>query len=230
LSHTLSHYPKVLLRAEPELMSLLLLVFVPHAIASLRAFFLPLLGLTFALLLLIYGDCRDGAPTHHPERPLLMFWLGAAVLAGALIENVWQHQRRALLFSAVLALSLYALRPAFTYRDSFVRRDAELEIGEIAREHARHGTLLIATHDFGYFAVMTGFGHPSRAVALREHDPRHPESDLFASPHSLKQAVSNKPADWLIVPREVAPHTPELGTVRASTAQFALVQLYPRER
>ena len=35
---------------------------------------MPLLAMLSILIFLAYGDARDGAPTHHPERTLVAIW------------------------------------------------------------------------------------------------------------------------------------------------------------
>lgn len=86
-------YPLALLRCEPEVMGLLIV----GLIAAWRLDFTRVLTryregvllLAALLVFLIVGDLRDGAPTHHAERPLLAILLGSALLAGDLLSRAW---------------------------------------------------------------------------------------------------------------------------------------------
>ncbi len=225
----LSHYPLVLLRAEPELMSLLLLALVPGVSPAStyykRTTWVMVAGLLTMLALLIYGDLRDGAPTHHAERPLLAIWLGVCLAGGALLHAAWQRRRRWLFGSAAIAVLLMSYRSWFTQRDSFINRDAELAAGAMARRHAPTGKLLIDSADFGFFASMVGFRSPSRAAALMERDPRRPEADPWESPMALREAVDRKSGDWLLVRETQLDSARFVGEVVDESPGFVLLKV-----
>lgn len=227
---SLLHYPSVLLRAEPELMSLLLLLWVPKVRRGLPASLAPALklmvgGLSVTLIFLIWGDFRDGAPTHHPERPLLVVWLVVALFAGLLLHTAWQSHRRSLLPLALATCVVFSTRSWFIRRDAFIDRSAELEAGELARLHAKAGYLAVDSADFGFFASIAGFGSPSRARALTERDPRAPEPDPWANAESLAATLRRKEADWLLVRRSEWARGFVPGEQVAETAGFVLVRL-----
>lgn len=221
----LNNYPLALLRAEPELMSLLFLGFSKNGRALPRGLRTLVLGLAAMFLLLIVGDVRDGAPTHHAERPLLALWLGFALLGGHWLVAAYQNSKLRLVTWLALALLLASFRPLITHRDNFVDRSAELEIGRIAKEVATSGVLVVDSADFGFFATIAAFEAPQRARPLLAHDPRRPEADPWSSGDRLLAAVSARDAQWLIARNANASKAQAVGRSVASTSHFTLVAL-----
>jgi hypothetical protein len=136
------------------------------------------LAAAFALLaFLVYGDVRDGAPTHHPERAALpIAWILCAFAADGLRalarRYVWARSQREawLTFACVaggLAWSLtlparWALYPA---RGADEARDAQIERG---RDLAARGVAHIVVEPCAYehFALIAAMGAPERALVL----------------------------------------------------------------
>ncbi|MEN9579665.1 MAG: hypothetical protein RJA70_2674 [Pseudomonadota bacterium] len=229
-SVSLLHYPSVLVRAEPELMSLLLLLCVPTIRRALPSSLSSALklgggGILAVLAFLIVGDLRDGAPTHHPERPLLIVWLGVALFASVLLQTAWRSARLWLLPSVLVLGALVCCRAWVTQRDSFIDRRAELAAGQLAREHAPSGRLLVDSADFGFFASIAGFGSPSRARALMDRDPRAPEPDPWTDAGQLSATLRRKEGDWLLARRPQWELGLLPGAPVAETSRFVLIRL-----
>lgn len=138
------------------------------------------------LVFLIVGDAQGGAPTHHPERALLSFWLILLVAAGHLIATRMRPKLASLVFVVLLCGSHY-LRPLTGRIRESRNRSAEEAIGRHLRALPKHTPVALWTDDFGYFAVMAAASHPSRFSVLADHDPR-------------KQSAQPSLANWFQVP------------------------------
>lgn len=140
-------YPSALLSAEPELMAAtaagLLLARRAVPFGSLQR---PLWAACAVVLFLVLGDLRDGAPTHHPERPLLFVWLVACVVLGAAFKSTRPKTWAVPLTVAVVAL---LFRPWLVEREPFVDRREHLRIGAAARERVGSGELVVDVGDYG---------------------------------------------------------------------------------
>jgi hypothetical protein len=223
--HALFDYPKVLLRAEPELTAALLIALVPaRARRCLQGSARLVLGGAVVLVFLVLGDLGDGAPTHHPERPLLVVWLIACVLLGqALLRGFTDRRWLGVLGVAVLTALL--LRPMVTRRDDFVDRSAELAIGRLSQGPVGSGRLVVDTDDYGFFAVMAGFERVEQCQPLREHDPRKSTSDPWRSTQALRARLAALGANFLIAGRDKLPKLLGLGPVVQATADYVLLRL-----
>ncbi|MBI2390819.1 MAG: hypothetical protein HYV09_14610 [Deltaproteobacteria bacterium] len=139
------------------------------------------------LLVLIAGDVRDGAPTHHPERALLgpativMFASGDAI--GAWLANLRSTARRAAwsIVAGAALLSWIALRVHRSLRwYDGAPRPREVAAGRALSSYVPVGTrVLVDTRDlggidYGYYAVLAAFGRPREAEIDRDQDPRRP--------------------------------------------------------
>jgi hypothetical protein len=112
------------------------------------------------------------------------------------------------------------------HREAFVDRRAEVELGALAREYAGSGRLLIGTRDYGFFAVIAGFGDPTRAEPIDRRDPRSQRAaDPFAGEQALRARSAREAASVLIAPTEHAELATRLGTTRAELGGYVLVQL-----
>jgi hypothetical protein len=156
-----------------------------------------------ALLLLVFllaGQLSGGAPTHHPERALLVVWLLAALAAVDLAMLVRPPPWFAL---PVLALLLLDYRSALA--DRGVRRETEERVGEqLLALVPRSDRVFVATTDYGYFAVMAAFGRPTDVV-LDSLDPRSKSSTrLLRDPWNAVVRLRAENAAWLVAPANVA--------------------------
>lgn len=192
-------YPWIFVRAEPALTAL----FVGAAWLGRRRlgeFGCPLSCVACLLAFLVVGDLRDGAPTHHPERPLLVGYLVLVVFVAAVfVEEL--EQRRTLIHAELgLALGLSLLHPLIV-RPGAVNRDVELEVGRKLRPELGDGTrALVDTPDYGYFAVAAGLGVPRRIEPLESPDPRdRPATPLNRTAEGLAATAEQRGATHLLM-------------------------------
>lgn len=185
-------YPSAMLRAEPEVFALLAAALVTlglvdraalaRALAPLRR---PVALVCVQLVALALAMVRDGAPTHHPERAMLLGLLLMAVVGGGLAAEALERlvparrgsaRRRYLVVVAPVALLAAAtemLRPFV--EPSFALRTDERAIGEaLAKSLPAGRRALLEVADYGYFAVLAACGRPEDVVLDRSIDPRGP--------------------------------------------------------
>jgi len=172
-------YPLALILQEPELILATVLgsagIFLARrGTATLSALLRPWSVIGMLVLVLIVSAIRGGAPTHHPERALLSFWLMLALSFAQLLSNnpplVIRASSLALL-GAVLGVSLRW--QGFSPREPFTQRKAEEAMGrKLDSLLGQEAQVAILPPDFGYFAVMSAAGTPARFKVLESHDPR----------------------------------------------------------
>jgi hypothetical protein len=152
------------------------------------------LASAFAILaFLVYGDLRDGAPTHHPERAILpILWILVAFAAdalGALVRRyAWGRSAREMWVAggvAAGALAWCAQLPG-QWRDhpgasAEEARDVQVTRGlELARARAPHIDVTPCAYE--HFAVLAAFGAPERAeVEAPTHTPVTPACPRIAT-------------------------------------------------
>ena len=170
----------------------------------------PALALLGMLAFLIFGDWRDGAPTHHIGRTLLPIWLFLSlVFASALFG----HKRQSTLLTRALATVAIAFaflstqiapRPNKLKLDGFCPRNEETAMGLLAATKVPKGQrLAIDTTDYGYFAIQAAFARPEYSIVLDKHDPRYPSPSPGAS--AIRPALTRAGARWLVIPKNKAP-------------------------
>lgn len=126
------------------------------------------------LVFLVWGDLKDGAPTHHPARALAALWwvlVGMGVDAAA----TWRagrsdaRRRAALGVAAAAAVVWCVLLPA-RWRDAPGTSDEEDRRPQIARgldlraRHVEH--VEVRPCAFEQFALLAAWGEPERATVL----------------------------------------------------------------
>lgn len=220
--------PWALLRFEPELLAVLLVVLVVSFRQRLRPFgdaaWRPLCALASLLVFLIAANLSGGAATHHPERSLLPVYWFLALLTAGLVTELAKQPRASLapLFALPLALLLsWLLRP--NVQSTFVNRHEEERIGSLLR-HLGAQHVALDTPDFGFFAVQAALGY-GRSWPLSEHDPRQPSPASPASSTELQARLSAKRADWLVLPLAKRDLAAPLGAPRATSESFAVFAL-----
>jgi hypothetical protein len=172
LSAKLFDYPKALLATCPWTLALACVALVALRDREVRRrWALPLASGATMLAFLIYGDVRDGAPTHHPERPLLAFtWLLAAFgLDGAFTQIrtlASSRPRGAAAFVAALAglgalFVTDAVRavPSPPGEDAASARDAQLAAGEALRR-AGATRVRVTPCAYEHFALIAAYERP----------------------------------------------------------------------
>jgi hypothetical protein len=155
---------------------------------------------------------RDGAPTHHAERALLPLLLVLAVVVGAaIVAGLGATSRASRLKSAGLVLAAMAVatvvgRAHPSDEAASVDRSDEVAIGEAAARMVAPGErVLIEVVDYGYLAVLAGFGRSEDIVVDRDIDPRRAvRASSFASPEALGVRVAEARAS-VVVGKRAAP-------------------------
>jgi hypothetical protein len=148
------------------------------------------------LVFLLAGQFAGGAPTHHPERALLVIWLLATF---AVVDLAFSVRARAWLAVPVALLLVFDYRS--TFADGGIVRANEERVGEQLRALVPRGErVFAATSDYGYFAVMAAFGRPTD-VALDPHDPRSTSNaTLLRDPWNAVVRLRAESASWLVAP------------------------------
>jgi hypothetical protein len=206
-----------------------------------------LLGLM--LLVLVVGDLRGGAPTHHQERAILAVWLFASIYLGAAMLELGglllgparaeasvvaqkraQRGLAALLIGAALGPAL--ARPFWTRVGIFAPRTEELALGRAARSLVRpYEKLVVATEDYGYFALMAGFAEPERCVVFDSHDPRtsaRAGAPASSGPEALVAFGTRENARYAMLPAPLAGEiAPKHARILHDNGGFALIELRP---
>jgi hypothetical protein len=174
----------------------------------------PLLLALVQLVVLIAGDVRDGAPTHHPERALLGPAAIVIFAAGDSVSAVFTDIRsfgRKLTLASITALALggwIALRLHRTlgwYESA--PRPREVAAGRALAALPPNTRVLVDTRDFpgggidyGYYAVLASFGRPIDAVIDRDQDPRRPRGrSAFENPDRLRERLREARASAALV-------------------------------
>jgi hypothetical protein len=192
----LAAYPVALLREAPE-------VVLPSAMLmawKLRRGALEgaarSLGIAvFLVLALALAMVKDGAPTHHPERALLVVMLLLVAIAVALPVRP-AHVAAFIAAGAVGALGVHRA----TDHEAFVDRGAEERAGKIAQEVSKPGErVLLEITDYGYFASMAALGRPEDVERDRSIDPRDAKTaSSFDETGTLAARATRCDARWLI--------------------------------
>jgi 4-amino-4-deoxy-L-arabinose transferase-like glycosyltransferase len=204
-------YPVALVREEPELFLALATIVAIATIArspSLRArldrYTRPLVLALAQVAALSLAMVKDGAPTHHPERAVLVVMLLAALIAGDLAASLFASRttRAPLLIATAAAVLLAAIviRPRITAHESFTPRTDEVAIGRAARARMAPGDhVLIEVVDYGHLAIVAALGRPEDAALDRSIDPRDPPvASTFDTASELPRRIDRAGASWII--------------------------------
>jgi hypothetical protein len=186
LSEKLLGYPRSLVVETPEV-TVLGAIGLAGVLgdAKLRARWAwPLAGAGVILALLVCGDVRDGAPTHHPARALGPLWWVLVACGADATSAVWAKARpsvRRRFLGPVLGAGAFigvALLVA-RWADAPGRTDAERRDAQIARgeDLARRDVagVEITPCSFEHFALLAAWGRPERATV-------HPRSGTPPTP------------------------------------------------
>ncbi len=181
LAEKLLGYPRAIGDAMAGLLPLAVVGVVAMGDADVRRRWLaPLVAMAAMLAFLIYGDVRDGAPTHHAERAVVaLCWVIAAFGAdGALSiarRFAWRRPKREMfVVGAVAAFAVGwtgAVVDAWTEypaRREEERREVQIARGRELRGRATAGVVATVTPcAFEHFALIAAFGAPEsvRVVA-----------------------------------------------------------------
>lgn len=181
----LAHYPRSFLQHQPELVLLTLPCLWGRLKTQKATKWLPfLLGNLSLFAFLIVGDLRGGAPTHHPERTLLFAFASCLLLV--LSSDPPRGWLRLLVPLAFLGgIVLRWLSPTASYAS----RSDEETMGRLLRGLGTDPSAILATTDYGYFAIQAAAG-PGSWEVLDHHDPRQKDasSPLPIPPRVLERA------------------------------------------
>jgi hypothetical protein len=102
----------------------------------------------------------------------------------------------------------------------YAQRDDEEAVGREVSKRLPHEVVILATTDFGYFAIQAAARHPSRFVVADRHDPREASS---AEPLPLRvlALARSSAACFAVVPLCV--ELPEVTTL-AETSDYRIVR------
>lgn len=208
----LTAYPMAALREEPELFALfalaLCLTFAP-ALAPmrerLRRFAWPSALALFQIAVLCLAMVKDGAPTHHPERAVLVAFLLAALVVGdlaasfATVASPWQRRLLGIGAAAAIGLSVAFIRSPQP-REGFAPRADEIAVGLAGRALIPAGEkVLVEVVDYGHLAIVAAWSRPEDAVLDRSIDPRDPPvRSSFEDAAALVARSSSVGASYLI--------------------------------
>ncbi|MBN9165887.1 MAG: hypothetical protein BGO98_21245 [Myxococcales bacterium 68-20] len=166
-------YPKLLFVTRPEIAIPFAFLVVPamrdHALR--RRWALPLACAAAQIAFLSYGNARDGAPAHHPERALL----GAMVLLAAFVADAGLVKLRELVYDdRALAAKTAAACVAVAWVISSVRgydppgrsqwddRREQIARGEKLRADGA-SSIVVTPCTFEHFALLAAYGAPENA-------------------------------------------------------------------
>ena len=196
----------------------LLVPLVLVAVAAFRAKptallrWLPALSGVGALLaFLVVGALVGGAPTHHPERTVLLLWiLGSAALVD-LGQNLvgpdsLRRHKGLLRLGEIAVVALLAFDMHRQLDGTGVDRRSEISAGRALRALvAPDQRVIVATDDYGYFAVIAAFGRPLDCAVDRTHDPRAARAQSsLSSPEAMIDRITAERAAWLVAPASSA--------------------------
>ncbi len=142
--------------------------------ASFVPWSIPLGGAALVLAFLIYGDVRDGAPTHHAARALLPVMFVLAGFAGAAFDEIARQGlgRIALAMLAMIWLAFVGVRVRDTPGNGDARREAQIARG---RALANEPHLDITPCTYEHFALIAAYGAPERVtIEPLTHEPVTP--------------------------------------------------------
>lgn len=209
----LTNYPLAFILKAPLLTALCALTLICRkwrtpATPSLRqhqqALTYPLLGASVVMVFLLIGDANNGAPTHHPERALLVCWLCLLSSVPVVWEHVWQpfpwfssNAARLLAFVAVPLAGLGLLR---TDAQGFVNRNEEIGVGQAFAERLNDGArLLVETPGYGYVALAAATSQPWNVVGFNPDDPRQAQPP-WDTKGELRAFIEQQQIRFLVVP------------------------------
>jgi hypothetical protein len=131
----------------------------------------PLASAAAILAFLIYGDTRDGAPTHHPERALLGVWWILATFAGDALGGLARAAAKRVSPAWVVGACAAGLAACFGWSAMVWRhhpgRGEEDRAAQIARGLALRAreprAVRVTPCDYEHYALIAAFGAPERA-------------------------------------------------------------------
>jgi hypothetical protein len=168
-------YPLSLVEETPEVALLGAVGLSGLAIPAVRARWRwPAFAAAAVLVFLVWGDVKDGAPTHHPARALAMTWwvlagMGIDVVASRLEARAGARRRPEVVVAVAAALLWCVTLPA-RWRESPGSTESENRAAQIAAglDLRARGVQEATVHPcaFEHFALLAAWGAPERATVL----------------------------------------------------------------
>ncbi len=165
-------YPRLFVSTRPELLVALVATAPRLLRAPLRGRWLVPLACALAqVTFLAYGAVKDGAPTHHPQRALLLtFVVVACASADALASWLEAGSRTAAAAAALTGvLAIVGLRPLLAPPGSGESEDRRPQIAR-GRELAGAPSLVVTPCAYEHFALVAAYGAPERVVIAPKTD------------------------------------------------------------
>jgi hypothetical protein len=175
-------FPRLLITMRPDVViASACAMFLLRCSEVRRVWATPLACASASILFLAYGNVRDGAPAHHPERALVGIVMVLALFAVDAIGQIFEKSTRqvTVVLSTVVAMvtlmwlaNLRALWgheiPGTSQQED---RHAQIAAGrQLRSEPGLH--IAVTPCEFEHFALLAAFGAPERALVLpRSHKP-----------------------------------------------------------
>lgn len=203
LADLLRGYPWTTVAGVPALTTLTLgAVWLVHDRSVLHPWRRPLAGAAVVVVALTVMQATGGAPTHHPERALMLAWMIVWTFATDLLDRApivhrvrWISAGAAAIVIALLGRELIAQA---THPEC--DRSAEVLAGSWLRAHAAHDRVLLDPVDYGYFALIAAGGSPERFALSRSIDPRDAAGPSpFETERRLVERIGQTNAAWVVV-------------------------------
>ncbi|HEY1696598.1 MAG TPA: hypothetical protein VGG39_30765 [Polyangiaceae bacterium] len=168
-------YPVSLLEETPEVALLGIVGLAGLALPEVRARWKwAAVAAATVMVFLVWGDLKDGAPTHHPARALAALWwvlcgMGVDAAATWRAARVGARRKAAFGVAAAAAVAWCVLLPA-RWKDAPGRSPDEDRTAQIARgldlraRHVEHAELRPCA--FEQFALLAAWGEPERATVF----------------------------------------------------------------
>jgi len=124
----------------------------------------PLLAALATLAFLAYGNAKDGAPAHHPERAVLAITFLLALFAADVLVAQLARRTAVAVGSVVFAAWIVAERPIFGAppgSNPWEDRRAQIERG---RALAGARSVVVIPCQYEHFALLAAYGAPERAT------------------------------------------------------------------
>ncbi len=229
ISQLLRGYPWTALAGVPVLSTLVLgalwLVQDRRALVPWRR---PMGGALFVVLALTIMEATGGAPTHHPERTLMLVWMVEWAFATDLIERtgVIERLRLGSLAAAAIVVALLGRQLVEQAGQGQADRRAEERVGAWLGAHAARDTILIDPVDYGYFAIIAAAGAPARVALSHSIDPRDGSTPSpFAHEQALRERIAQTGARWLVVREDRGQAARLVGSVQASESGWEIARV-----
>ncbi len=227
-------YVRALVTSAPE--ALVAAVFaVPLKLRSAlteRRWAWPLLGALVVVLGLTAAEATGGAPTHHPERALIVVtivaWLIVADVAGKWCDLAPHSWKRVVLWTALSCAATSALlRMRAEGAHYGVHREVEVATGRWLLDRAEvEARVLVDPVDYGYFAMKAALGDPERMALSRTLDPRRKdERSSFGADVTLRAQVCETQSAWLVSQGRASEVARSLGELMLTIGPWQIVRV-----